>query len=271
LPARGSAACWWRWAPHAASYVISIASLLLIRHREARPARPAGGSLRDEVVEGLHHVLGHPLLRAIAACTALWNLFEHMGMAVLIVYAVRDLGLGPASIGVWFSLGSLGGPVGAAVAGRLERRLGTGATIAAAAWTGAPSWVLLLLAPRGHALPLLIASGVIGSAGGVAYNVTQVSLRQAVTPQRLQGRMNATMRFLVWGAIPAGALAGGVTGTLVGLRATLWVATGGMLLAALPVTLSGVRALRRIEDAVPAPAPTVPPPLRAGSSDERRR
>jgi MFS family permease len=251
----------------AASYLVSVASLLLIRRREVPPARAPGRSLRGELVEGLRHVLGHPLLRAIAACTALWNLFEHMGMAVLFVYAIRDLGLGPGSIGLWFSLGSLGGPLGAAVAGRLEGRLGTGATIAAAAWVGAPSWLLLLLAPRGHALPLLVASGVIGSAGGVAYNVTQLSLRQAVTPPRLQGRMNATMRFLVWGTIPAGALAGGVTGTLIGLRATLCVAAGGMVLAALPVSLSGVRALRRIEDALPAPvapAPAMlpePPPM----------
>jgi Na+/melibiose symporter-like transporter len=238
-------------AADAASYLVSVASLLLIRSREAAPAPAPGRTLTGEVLEGLRHVLGHPPLRSIAACTALWNLFEHMGAAVLIVYATRELGLGAGSIGLWFSLGSLGGPLGALIAPRVARRLGTGATIAAAAWFGAPSWLLLLLAPRGHALPLLVVSGLVGSVGGVTYNVTQISLRQAITPQRLQGRMNATMRFLVWGTIPVGAFAGGVTGALAGLRVTLWLAAAGMVLAALPVTLSGVRSLRRIEDAMP--------------------
>jgi MFS family permease len=254
-------------AADAVSYLVSVGSLLLIRRRETPPPPVPGRSLRGELVEGLRHVLGHPLLRAIAACTGLWNLFEHMGMAVLVVYAVRELGMGAGSIGLWFSLGSLGGPLGAALAGRLAERLGAGTTIAAAAWLGAPSWVLLVLAPRGHALPLLVASGVIGSAGGIAYNVTQLSLRQAITPQRLQGRMNATMRFLVWGTIPAGAVAGGVTGAFLGLRATLWMAAGGMVLAALPVTLSGVRSLRRIEDALPPPAVPAAAVL-AAASDE---
>jgi MFS family permease len=240
-------------AVDAASYVVSVLSLLLIRRPEPRrEPRPATG-LRAELAEGVRYVLGHRLLRPIAACTALHNLFSNVGSAVLFVYAVRTLGLGAGSIGLWFSLGSLGGPVGALIASRLGRRLGTGATIAATAWLGAPAWLLVVLAPRGHAMGWLIASGVLGSMGGVAYNITQVSLRQAITPQRLLGRMNATMRFVVWGTIPLGAFAGGVLGTWIGLRPTLWVAAAGTLLSALPVTLSGVRRLRRIDDALPPP------------------
>ncbi len=239
-------------AVDAASYAVSVFSLLLIRRREPRVERPARTGLRAELLEGLRFVLGHRLLRSIAACTGLSNLFAHAGMAVLFVYAVRDLGLGAGSIGLWFSLGSLGGPLGALLVARLERRLGTGRTIAATAWLGFPSWVLLVLAPRSSPMPFLIASGMVGSLAGVAYNITQVSLRQAITPRHLQGRMNATMRFLVWGTIPLGAFAGGVMGSLIGLRATLLAAAAGQLLAALPVTLSGVRRLRRVEDAMPA-------------------
>ena len=242
-------------AADAASYVVSVLSLLLIRTPEPRREAGRARSLRAELAEGLGYVLRHRLLRAIAACTGLYNLFGNAATAVLFVFAVRELGLGAGTIGLWLSLGSLGGPVGALLASRLSRRLGTGPAIAVTAWMGGPAWLLVAVAPRGHALPFLIASGVLGSLAGVAYNVTQVSLRQAITPQRLQGRMNATMRFLVWGTIPVGAFAGGVIATLVSLRATLWIAAAGTLLAALPVTLSGVRRLRCVEDAMPDPEP----------------
>jgi MFS family permease len=239
-------------AADAASYAVSVVSLLLIRRSEPRRQPRARTGLRAELLEGLRFVVSHRLLRPIAACTGLHNLFANVGMAVLFVYAVRDLGLDAGSIGLWFSLGSLGGPLGALLVARLERRLGTGRTIVASAWVGLPSWLLLVLAPRSFPMPFLIASGIVGSLAGVAYNITQVSLRQAITPRHLQGRMNATTRFLIWGTIPLGAFGGGVMGSLIGLRTTLLAAAAGQLLAALPVTLSGVRRLRRVEDAMPA-------------------
>jgi predicted MFS family arabinose efflux permease len=82
------------------------------------------------------------------------------------------------------------------------------------------------------------------------YNITQVSLRQAITPRRLQGRMNATMRFLVWGTIPLGAFTGGLLGSTVGLRTTLWVAAGGGVLALIAPVLSPVPRIRSIATAV---------------------
>jgi predicted MFS family arabinose efflux permease len=207
--------------------------------------------MRRELVEGLRYVLGNRLLRSIAACTALINLFGHAAIAVTILYAVRELGLSPAQIGLWFSLGSIGGPLGALLASRVGRRLGTGPTIVLTAWATVPAWFLVPLAPRSFPLPLLITSGIIGSITGVMYNITQVSLRQAITPQRIQGRMNATMRFLVWGTIPIGSFIGGVLGSVIGLRNTLWVTAVAMTFAALPVTLSPVRRLRSVEDAMP--------------------
>jgi MFS family permease len=209
-------------AADAASYAVSVVSLLLIRRSEPRRRARVRTGLRAELLEGLRFVLGHRLLRPIAACTGLYNLFANVGMAVLFVYAVRDLGLDAGTIGLWFSLGSLGGPLGALLVARLERRLGTGRTIVASAWVGLPSWLLLVLAPRSFPMPFLIASGIVGSLAGVAYNITQVSLRQAITPRHLQGRMNATTRFLIWGTIPLGAFAGGVMGSLTGCAPPCW-------------------------------------------------
>jgi hypothetical protein len=94
----------------------------------------------------------------------------------------------------------------------------------------------------------------VASFGQPIYNINQVSLRQAITPARLQGRMNASMRFMVWGTMPVGSLLGGLLGTLIGLRATLWVAAIGGSIAFLWVLLSPVRSLRTIPEPVDAPA-----------------
>jgi MFS family permease len=237
-------------AADAVSYVFSVASLLVIRKPEHVEPRAHGSRLRSELAEGVRYVLGHRLLRPIAMCTGIGNYFSHIAVAVLILYAVRDLGLKPGVIGLWFSLGSIGAPVGAALAGRWARRQGAGRTILTTALIYSLAWFLIPLAPRSSPVPFLVLSGLLGSSCGVVYNITQVSLRQAITPQRIQGRMNATMRFLVWGTIPLGAFTGGVLGSTIGLHATLWVAAGGELLALIPPLFSPVRRLASIDAAV---------------------
>jgi predicted MFS family arabinose efflux permease len=105
------------------------------------------------------------------------------------------------------------------------------------------------IAPREAPVPFLVAGGIIGAATSVIYNVNQVSLRQAITPERMLGRMNATMRFIVWGTIPIGAMAGGLLGGLIGLQTTIWVGAIGSFIGFLPVFFSQVRSLDRIPDA----------------------
>jgi MFS family permease len=236
-------------AVDAGSYVASVVSLLLIRRVEVVEPRTSGSRLRTELAEGVRYVWRHPLLRPIAMCTGISNYFSNLAAAVVILYAVRNLGLSAGLIGLWFSVGSLGAPLGAMTASRVARRLGAGRAIVLSAALFPPGWVLVAAAPRSYALPFLIASGLIGSYG-VIYNITQVSLRQSITPRRLQGRMNATMRFLVWGTIPIGAFSGGIVGSTLGLRTALWIAAGGQMLCVLPPLLSPVWRLTSIEDAV---------------------
>jgi predicted MFS family arabinose efflux permease len=107
----------------------------------------------------------------------------------------------------------------------------------------------LLLLPLSNgpavlAVPLLAAGWFVSTLGGAIYDITQVSLRQSVTPDHLQGRMSATMRFVIFGVIPLGAMLGGYLGETIGLRATLFVGAAGGLLAPLWVLLSPVRSLR---------------------------
>src|SRR4029077_4488505 len=126
---------------------------------------------------------------------------------------------------------------------------GVGPTIIGASMLGGPMFLLIPFAPHGAvALAVLAPAFVVGGFANVTYNVNQLSLRQAITPERLQGRMNSVMRFIVWGTIPLGNLLGGVIATTIDLRAAIWVGAIGMSLAVLPVLLSPVRTLRDVPE-----------------------
>jgi MFS family permease len=260
----------------AISFLASGLFLLGIRKHEPLPERvepgEQGPGMRAELMEGLRYVLGHRLLRWIAASTATFNFFGSVLFSILLVYIVRELGMSAGLVGLIFTVGSIGFLAGAIVAGRISDRIGVGPAIVAATAAGF-STLLIPLAPQDSegAIPFLIASQVIGGVGVVVYNVNQLSLRQALTPERLQGRMNSVMRFIVWGVIPLGTLAGGAIASSFGLRAAIWIGAIGTSLAILPVLLTSVRSVRRLpepgeplhgEDAVlagpgPAPTPTV--------------
>jgi MFS family permease len=235
----------------AISYLGSALFLALIRRPETVPEPHAAAeapSMFREAAEGLRYVLGNRYLRAIAPCTGLLNLFGNVGFVVILLYLVEELGLSPTTIGIIFAFGNLGVLVGALSAERIARRIGVGPTIVASAFLSSFPLLLVALAPREAPAPFLVAGLVLGSFSGVVYNVNQVSLRQAITPERMQGRMNATMRFIVWGTIPIGTLAGGILGGLIGLQSTIWVAGIGSIVGFLPVLLSPVRTLERIPE-----------------------
>jgi MFS family permease len=252
----------------AVSFAGSALFLFLIRHREPsrrRAQTDASLKMRTEIGEGLRYVLRHRFLLPIAICTSASNLFAHMAFAIYLVYAVRGLGLSPGLIGLTFALGNVGFVVGAVGANRIAKWLGIGTTIWVSAAIFGPSLLLIPLAPPTAPFAFLVAAWFFGSFGSVVYNVNQVSLRQSITPDRLQGRMNATVRFLVWGTMPIGAFIGGALGSAIGLRATLFVAAVGGTFVALPVLLSPVRALREIPEPEDQPSErgpsiTVPPP-----------
>lgn len=230
----------------AASYLASAAFLAGIRRPEARPAA-AGRNLWAEVGEGLRLVLGNPLLRSIAACTATSNFFGSAGGAVFILFATRELGLTPGVLGLVFGLSNVGFLLGAVAAVRAAERLGLGRTLVFAPLVWSAGSLLVALAGGSvHQAAAMIGLGqFLGSLSVPIYNINQVSLRQAITPERLQGRMTATMRFFVWGTIPLGSLLGGWLGGTIGLRPTLLLSASAIALAVLWVRLSPVWALRR--------------------------
>ena len=242
----------------ALSFLASGFFLFRIKQEERAPTRAerqAGPGMRAELLEGLRYVLGNRYLRWIAASTATFNFFSNLIFSVFLVYAVRELEIGPGLIGAIFSLASVGYLLGALLANRLSRRFGVGPTIIIGA-AGSTSLLLLAAAPRSNPIPFVVAGMGISALGIPIYNITQVSFRQAITPERLQGRMNSVMRFVVWGVIPLGALLGGALASWFGLRFAIWVGAIGMSLAVLPVLLSPVRTLREMPEPVEEPPPS---------------
>jgi len=241
----------------AVSFAVSGLFILLIRRDEASPDRHVDehgqprGSMRSEVTAGLRYVLGNRYLRGIAASTGISNLFTSLGFATLLVFLVRELGLDAGVIGLAFGIGNLGAVVGALTATRISRRLGVGPAIVISMAVSAPALFLVAVAPAEIALPFLAASGLLTGFSAVVYNVNQVSFRQAITPERMQGRMNATMRFIVWGAIPVGQIAGGFiaqafTDAGLGLRPVILLGGIGAATAVLPLVLTPVRTIREM-------------------------
>src|SRR6266699_1507449 len=149
-------------------------------------------------------------------------------------------------LGIIGGLGSIGGIVGAITANRVARRLGIGRAILLGLLVGSASSFGIVFATPGTAFAFLTAMGFAGALGALWYNINQVSLRQSLVPLRLQGRLNATMRFLVWGTLPVGSLLGGTLGELLGLYPAIVIAAVGGLLAIPWIFFSPVRRLATI-------------------------
>ncbi|MGW5054408.1 MFS transporter [Actinokineospora sp. NPDC004072] len=235
----------------AVGYLSSALFLSRIDAVEPEPVRPQQRNLRAEVMEGLMFVLRNRYLRPIVACTATWNLFGGVQNAVLILFLVTEVGLSAGVVGVVMGIAGIGGILGALVAARVSRAIGQARAIWVVQLACVPFALLLPLAAPGWLLVVAVAGNFAVSIGAVIYNVAQVSFRQMICPDHLLGRMNASVRFLVWGAIPVGGLLGGTLGELIDLRPTLWVAASGCGLAALWLLLSPLRTLRDLPAAEP--------------------
>ena len=238
-------------------YLLSALFVSRIEHDEVVPARAARRPMRAEIREGLAFVVTHPLLRRIVACTGTGNLFSAITGTLLAIYVLRTLGLSESTLGLVLSAGAAGGLLGAVTAAPVARVVGEGRTIplsAVAVGAFAGCTPLAVLLDGAAQLVLLVVGGIGLSWAVVVYNVVQVSFRQRLCPPGLLGRMNASVRFVVFGTMPVGALLGGLLGTAIGVVPALWVAVAGQLLAALPVLLSPLAGMRDLPDSLDATA-----------------
>lgn len=225
-------------------YLSSAFFLFRIKTVEPAPERHPDPHLRREVMEGLRFVFSNRTLRMIVACTGTSNFFHGIQQAVLVLFLLNVAGLSEGTAGVVFSAGGVGGVVGAAVAYKLGQLVGQARMI----WLiPVLTWPFVLLLPFtspgwGIVLPMIgLAVNVFGI---VVYNIGQVSYRQAICPDHLLGRMNASIRWVVWGSSPIGALVGGGLGSWLGIVPTLWIALIGSVAGMVWVVLSPLRTMR---------------------------
>jgi MFS family permease len=234
----------------AGSFLLSAIACVWIRTPEVRSTKgQARGNLKREIGEGLRFLLDSPLLRAIISSYATLALFNSLLEAILILYLTREIGIQPALLGLIFALGSTGFVVGALLCGKLTRWMGLGRVLLIAPIILGLSDALLPLAGAiSHVLAFFLV-GLAQCCFGLArplFSINQLSLRQAVTPEQLQGRIHASASLLTYGLPTLGALIGGVLGQAIGLPQTLLIAAAGEIISCLWIFFSPVKILREL-------------------------
>jgi hypothetical protein len=249
---------------NAASFVVSAVCLLGIRPDAPGPApAPARDPLRREIAAGLSLVLRDPFLRQLSVFWAAANLALTGYTALQVVFLVRVVGLAPGAVGLLTAVPGLGGIIGALVTRRVTARFGTARGLLVATLGAAPFGLLIPLTGPGPRVACYVAGSLVLYTGLAVGNIVIAAFRQSYAPPGMCGRVTATMRFLIFGTSPAGALLAGGLGTWLGIRPALWVllgavtASSGLLLTR--VLTAGrdlpARPAARLGAAAPAPGP----------------
>jgi len=249
---------------NAASFVVSAVCLLGIRPDAPGPApAPARDPLRREIAAGLSLVLRDPFLRQLSVFWAAANLALTGYTALQVVFLVRVVGLAPGAVGLLTAVPGLGGIIGALVTRRVTARFGTARGLLVATLGAAPFGLLIPLTGPGPRVACYVAGSLVLYTGLAVGNIVIAAFRQSYAPPGMCGRVTATMRFLIFGTSPAGALLAGGLGTWLGIRPALWVLLGAVtassgLLLTRALTAGRdlpARPAARLGAATPAPGP----------------
>jgi MFS family permease len=241
-------------------------SALMLRNIKPSPsdapkltAHTAGwAGVWNDAKEGLAMIWRTPVLRSIALSLMVWNLLKHAYLAILILFASRDLALTPGQIGFAFMAAGVGFLIASAVCQRLNKRYGVGPIMLAGLALSGVSWLIVAGVTREHVTLLHFGFSLfIFDFGAMLFFINYLTLRQAVTPEHLRGRVTSTLIFVAVSLSPVGSLLGGVLATLIGLRATIAVAgVGGVLLGLALLRYSPLKGMRELPE--PAPSPRAP-------------
>ncbi|MBL8520551.1 MAG: MFS transporter [Betaproteobacteria bacterium] len=213
-----------------------------------------------ESKQGLSMILNHPVLRTIAFTLMGWNVLKHAYIAIVILYAAKDLALSPGTIGALFMLAGVGFLVATATIKRFNARFGVGSVMLGGLTATAVAWLLIAAVPRTALTPVLLgASLFVLDLGVMLFFINYLSLRQAAVPEAFRGRVTSTLIFIAVSLAPLGSLAGGALAEWVGLRATIAVCGAVGLVMGLVLfrwsQLPALRDLPRPEEAARILAP----------------
>lgn len=228
------------------SFLFSAVSLAAMRQMEDRTLPAERGTMWRDIRAGLDVIARHPVLRTMAVGVLLRQFFGNFFGVLYALYAVRDLGLSPALLGLVVASGGVGALAGTLLAGYVPRRVGLGRALVGSLLLGSVTNLLIPLAggPPVVAAAMLIIGQIINDGAMALYQVNELTLLQMSVPDHMLGRANATIGFGAEGIAPIGALVGGALAGMVGTRETLWVAVLGGLLTAAWMALSPLRALQ---------------------------
>ena len=231
----------------AISFVFSAFSVWLIRKPEPPPEPNAAPHIGREIGEGLRASWREPILHTLLLRTATASIFLGFGSSLYILFAVRELGLNAVLLGAVIAVGGCSGVFGALTAERLVRHLGFGWTLIGAALLAGVASLLPPLA-RGPVArcAAILAVAQLGDMAWSIYSINELTLRQAVAPSHVLGRVNSAAHMTFQGVLPAGALLGGALGQAIGLRPAMFVGAGGFLLSTLWLICSPIRRLREL-------------------------
>ena len=224
-----------------ASFAASAALLLLALPRRAQWSKPTGrGRLTADINEGVRWFVRHRILRLTAGLIAAFAFCQSMGLAILVVYGLRVLRLSGAGFGLFMAGGAIGNLLGALLAARIVRIVGTGRVLVGAGLLAGGAFLVI---GRSAQLPVALVALVLEAVAVGVGNVASVTLRQMLIPTPLAGRVNVVMRTCTYGAMTLGALAGGVLATSAGSQAPF--AAGGVLQVAATLAI-GLPLARRL-------------------------
>lgn len=232
----------------ALTYLLSFVALSTIRDTEVPAPKADRKPLVEEIKEGMAFVVREPLLRRVVLTTSTSNFFGTLAMTMLPILVLRELDLSPAAWGIAASVGAVGGLLGAMFSARIARRIGEGTAIPVSSIACGLGVVIIALMPAVPALaiPLLMLGEFVFSFGVLVYNIVQVSFRQRICPPKLLGRMNASIRFVVWGVMPIAGLASGALSTGLGVVPTIWIGAIGGMLSCVFVVFSPLLGMREL-------------------------
>jgi Transmembrane secretion effector len=246
---------------NAISFVVSAVCLLRIRGGGARttPAPASRIGIRREIADGVRYVAADPYLRPLTIWASLVNLGLTGYGALAVVFLVRTVGLGAGPAGLLLASSGVGGLLGALVARRVSARFGTARTLLLSALGTLPFALLIPLTEPGPRLAFFVPGLLVSASGIVASSVILGSFRQTYCPPQLLGRVTATMRFLLVGTNPLGALMAGGLATWLGVRSALWIMIGIAVLSGALLLTRTFRGLRDLPTAPPGAAPAAAP------------
>ena len=229
----------------ALSFLVSALTVWLVRKPEPQVVPTLRLHVWEELTAGMRAIAQSPILRAIAGHSGTAGFFGGFFASLYVLYVISDLHLSPSLLGAVIALGGVGNVIGAAIAPRLMRRAGIGAAlIGSLLIMGAASLMIPLAHGSVVTATAFLMLAQVGDACWPVFNVCELSLRQAITPGDVLGRVNAAMQMLNRGLLPIGSLGAGILAEMIGLRPTLAVGAAGLLLSSLWLVLSPIRTMR---------------------------